>query len=305
MMTDPQDELTVVIAAFNSQSTIGSAIDGAKRLLGCRVIVVDDGSSDNTAELALHHGAEVLRQENQGAAAARRAGLALADTRLVVILDGDDLVAPGMLMAIKLMRSDKGIAVVGGRIELASRKGATGVLGPAPADEYFTEDLLRRPSSPWPPSASVWDRSALEANLSLPIPLMETEYAEDYELLIRASLVGRVLAVPDTTCVYASYGGKSSGRALDALKCAERIRIVYAKIQGIPIEPWSSAALRRLAAWRLFRARSTEFGIFRGVLWALHDRNLAIDLSVALSHRVWGRAESSRLRLLSYFGMGK
>ena len=84
--------IVVVIPAFNEERFIASVVLQT-RPYAEHVIVVDDGSSDRTATLALAAGAMVTRQvTNQGKAAALTAGFALADTlepRVVVCLDGD------------------------------------------------------------------------------------------------------------------------------------------------------------------------------------------------------------------------
>jgi hypothetical protein len=98
--------VSVVIPAFNYAHFLPDTVDSVRRqtLAGWRCIIVDDGSTDGTAEVAralssvdgrisYHH------QPNRGLAAARNTGLALADGRYVQFLDADDLIAPTKLEA--------------------------------------------------------------------------------------------------------------------------------------------------------------------------------------------------------------
>ena len=68
-------KVSVVIPAYNAESTIGQAVEQsfaqAREPLEIEVIVVDDGSKDDTAKVAESAGATVIRQENAGPAAAR------------------------------------------------------------------------------------------------------------------------------------------------------------------------------------------------------------------------------------------
>ncbi len=93
--------ITVVVTAFNASLTIEDAIDGVlkQRTPDLELIVVDDGSTDGTAELAraLAPMAEVVVQENSGPSAARNAGMARATGELVAFLDGDDVWHPEKL----------------------------------------------------------------------------------------------------------------------------------------------------------------------------------------------------------------
>jgi glycosyltransferase involved in cell wall biosynthesis len=83
--------VSVVIAAFNEAATVGRAVSD---VIGHpeveEVIVVDDGSTDDTSQLATEAGARVLRLEaNGGKAAALEAGVAQAVSDVLLFLDAD------------------------------------------------------------------------------------------------------------------------------------------------------------------------------------------------------------------------
>jgi glycosyltransferase involved in cell wall biosynthesis len=83
--------VSFIVPAYNESRTIGEVLERIAGLeLETQVIVVDDGSTDGTGELAgRHDGVLVLRQENQGKGAAIRNGLNHVDGDIVVIQDAD------------------------------------------------------------------------------------------------------------------------------------------------------------------------------------------------------------------------
>ncbi len=96
---------TVVMPAFNTASTIGIAVRSvlAQTRRDFELVVVDDGSTDNTAEVveAMQDDERIrlLRQENKGAAAARNTALSDARGRYVSLIDSDDMWLPTYLEA--------------------------------------------------------------------------------------------------------------------------------------------------------------------------------------------------------------
>jgi len=82
--------ITALLPAYNEEISIGSVVLRARQYAD-RVIVIDDGSSDRTAEVALLAGAEVLRHdENLGKGAALRTGFeALNGDAVIVTIDTD------------------------------------------------------------------------------------------------------------------------------------------------------------------------------------------------------------------------
>ncbi|MCS7057505.1 MAG: glycosyltransferase family 2 protein [Meiothermus sp.] len=80
---------TALIPAYNEEARIGAVVAVAREA-GLAVLVVDDGSTDRTAEAARQAGAEVLRlEENQGKSAALAWGLSHIETPYLVLLDAD------------------------------------------------------------------------------------------------------------------------------------------------------------------------------------------------------------------------
>jgi glycosyltransferase involved in cell wall biosynthesis len=83
----------VIVPALNEAATIGRVVDELRASLALPVIVVDDGSTDETGEIALGHGAVLLRHgRNLGKGEAIQAGLREAQARgiaLAVTVDGD------------------------------------------------------------------------------------------------------------------------------------------------------------------------------------------------------------------------
>jgi len=90
--------VSVVIPTFNRARLVGLTIDSvlAQTFRDFEIIVVDDGSTDDTAALLAGFGerVRVLRQPNQGMNPARNAGLAAARGEYVALLDSDDLWEP-------------------------------------------------------------------------------------------------------------------------------------------------------------------------------------------------------------------
>ena len=91
-MAMPSDysDVAVVMITRNEEGAIGKVVDDAFAALpGCEVIVVD-GSSDRTPDIAADHGARVIREPRGGAAPALLHALRASSRPLVVTVDADD-----------------------------------------------------------------------------------------------------------------------------------------------------------------------------------------------------------------------
>ncbi|MFZ3046748.1 MAG: glycosyltransferase [Desulfatirhabdiaceae bacterium] len=98
-MTSPL--VSIIIPTFNRCTLVQEAIDSvlAQTCRSFELIVVDDGSTDDTPEMLKSYGnaLQIIRQSNQGVSAARNRGIALSTGRYIALLDSDDLWLPQKL----------------------------------------------------------------------------------------------------------------------------------------------------------------------------------------------------------------
>ncbi len=120
-MADTQTQISVIIPAYNEETAIISQVESIRRVLNTHtiiheIVIVDDGSSDRTVELALQTGARVMRHEmNRGYGASLKSGIKAAKYDTIAIIDADGTYPAEQIpnMISKLQSADM---VVGARI---------------------------------------------------------------------------------------------------------------------------------------------------------------------------------------------
>jgi len=126
--------VAVVIPSWNAGRMLREALDSvaAQTVQPSQVVVVDDGSTDDSAEaVGAYPAVTLVRQSRSGTAAARNTGIARTDADLVAFLDADDLWPPGSLSA---------------RIAALREAGADGSFGVV--EEFLDPAGLARPVRP-------------------------------------------------------------------------------------------------------------------------------------------------------------
>jgi glycosyltransferase involved in cell wall biosynthesis len=128
-MTGVENLVTVIVPAYNAAAFLPKAIASIDRqgYHPLEIIVVDDGSTDNTAEVVrgLPSVTKYLHQENKGPAAARNLALKQAKGEFIAFLDADDEWPAGKLeLQLGRFQADPGLEVVLGRIQYISLPGA-------------------------------------------------------------------------------------------------------------------------------------------------------------------------------------
>lgn len=202
--------VSVIVPAYQQRRWVVEALDSvfAQTYPGIEVIVVDDGSTDGTADVVRERfgdSVHVVRQTNRGLAAARNAGLALARGELIQFLDADDRLAPDKIaLQVEALAGHPGSDVA--YCDYAffpdtpprARRGAP--LAPVDASGELLEALLEgnfiASHAALLRRAAVLDVGGFDASL---------RGAEDYDLWLRLAARGcRFLHTPGRRALYRS-----------------------------------------------------------------------------------------------------
>jgi cellulose synthase/poly-beta-1,6-N-acetylglucosamine synthase-like glycosyltransferase/peptidoglycan/xylan/chitin deacetylase (PgdA/CDA1 family) len=128
---DHAPSVAIVVPAYNEEVGIARAVRSlaASDYPEYEIVVIDDGSTDRTAEivaaLELNH-VRLVRQDNAGKAAALNTGVELTDSEIVVMVDGDTLFEPGTLRNLVKPFVDENVAAVSGNTKVGNRSGLLG-----------------------------------------------------------------------------------------------------------------------------------------------------------------------------------
>ncbi len=108
--------ISLIIPAYNAEPTLEECLDAclAQSRAADEIIVVDDGSTDRTAEIAARYPVTYLRQDNRGPAAARNLGARHAAGDLLVFTDSDCVPDPDWLACLAAGFIDDRTVAVGG-----------------------------------------------------------------------------------------------------------------------------------------------------------------------------------------------
>lgn len=236
-------DVSIIIPCYNQAHYLQESIESALRQthLPLDVIVVDDGSSDDTATVAAGYpGVLCLRRRNRGLSAARNAGLDAARGDFVIFLDADDRLLPcAARIGVAALKSARTAALAVG---LARRIDANGTLLPSrrrlPLNGDAYASLVRRC---WimPPAAVVFRRSMLQpiGGFDPALPC-----AEDYDVYLKLARRWAVVDHYTEVAEYRQYPGTLSRRTERMLK--QTIRVLA------PHRPRRHASAAHHAAWR-------------------------------------------------------
>jgi len=168
---------------------------------GYRAIMVDNGSSDGSAEIAREHGARVVREPAQGFGAACFAGLSAADSEIVCFMDCD-----GSLDAAELPRVADPVRAGAADLVLGSRRAEAGAwpLHARLANRALGLIIRRRAG----PITDIGPMRATRREPLLALGLRDRRFGWPLEMVLRAAEAGwRIEEVP------VSYRRRDGGRS--------------------------------------------------------------------------------------------
>jgi glycosyltransferase involved in cell wall biosynthesis len=268
-----QPSVSVVLPVYNCTAYVGEAIESilAQTHADFELIVIDDGSTDDTPRIVQRHRDPRLRfysQANRGLAATLNRGIELANGRYIARQDQDDISRPERLRRqAAFLDAHPHCALVGTWAEIWVGRTPTDRVHRHPSENAVLQyELLL--DNPFVHSSVMLRKEALEAvgNYSTD---RERQPPEDFELWSRIARKYEVANVPETLHVYREVPGSMS-RAGDSpfvnhlvTICAENIAWAAETEPGDP-RVVNIAALAHFAAGRLlgepdFEAMSDVF----------------------------------------------
>jgi glycosyltransferase involved in cell wall biosynthesis len=241
--------VTVVIPCFNQARFLGSALASVKAQSYAHVetIVVDDGSTDETAEVALHLGAKLIRQTNRGLGVARTTGLRSARGEFVVFLDADDeLLDDAIESGIAVLARDSDLSCVVRRCQKVDSRGRTipSTHMTPDASDLYGEWLVH--NFVWTPGAAMFRTVTLMEIGGFP---SEPAPTADYAVYLELARAGRVVFDNRDAVRYRQHDSNMSRDSV--LMLLSTLRVLKAERHKVP--PSHRSAFREgQRAWRRF-----------------------------------------------------
>jgi len=258
--------VSVVIPCFNQAAFLAQAIESVRAQAGVdtEVVVVDDGSTDGSGEVAAGFAGVVLhRQENAGLAAARNAGLSRCRGDFVVFLDADDLLLPGALKAgLACLEDHPESAFAWGRYRV--------VIGPdhfidPPADRTIGHEAYRallQHNAIVMHGTVIYRRFVLEAVGGFDPALRA---CEDYDLYLRIARHHPISQHDAVVAVYRKHGDNMSADSLMMLETV--LSVLRAQRPHLEGYPKALQAYREgVCFWKSFYGARAIVRILRAVV---------------------------------------
>jgi glycosyltransferase involved in cell wall biosynthesis len=284
---DPHPLVSVIIPCYNQGQFLGEAIEStlAQTHPYVEIIVVDDGSMDQTAEVATHYpSVRRISQTNQGLAAARNTGLRQSTGSYLVFLDADDRLLPGALATgLRYLGAHSDCMFVSGHHRLIARDGSIlreSVQEPIDDDRYA--QLLR--GNYIAMHATVMYRRAVFAAVGQFDESLQA--CEDYDLFFRITRAFPVGRHADVVAEYRKHGANMTANSARMLRQA--LAVLRAQWRYVNGDRYYRRAYRMgLRSWKRY-----------------YGRQLVKDVLARFGQRAWMPALRGTFTLLRYYPRG-
>ena len=278
--------VSVIIPTYNYARFVANAIDSALNQTRPphEIIVVDDGSTDNTPEVLGQFGPPVisLRQKNGGVSTARNLGLRTATGDAVIFLDSDDLLVPTCVEhMVRVLEENPEVAGVYSDFSLVDPSLKTiGICsqimpGPRPSGMILGEVGCRSIM----PVTTMVRTSVLDGAL-----FDETmKYGEDWEFLSRVAAKGQYRYVDEPLLRYRHHDSMATSRVSESLDGeieVQRRIIAMPEFKRLP----GHEQAKVLCSHGVRHAMRDRCGVARGMFW----RAIQVAPTYAAGHVLFG-----------------
>jgi glycosyltransferase involved in cell wall biosynthesis len=218
-------EFSAVIPCHNAENHLARAINSAlaQSHRPSRIVIIDDASTDSSAEVARAYRSQAASVEcvtlatNRGPGAARNVGLQLVEEPIVAFLDADDAwTADHCARVVNLIERHPGAVLAYGMTTLPPPDVET------PAGVPFQANLLLLRENLVTQSAAAVRRGA---TLMAGGYRAGMRFAEDYDLWLRLADIGPFVRSPAVTCIRGIHEGQTSRRAEQMFRGAWAARL--------------------------------------------------------------------------------
>ena len=243
--------ISVIIPTYSYGRFLRDAIDSvlAQTVAPLEIIVVDDGSTDDTPEIVASYGDRIryIRQQNAGVGAARNSGIAAARGEYLAFLDSDDIWLPEKLAReLACLEADPGLGLVHCGVEMFDASGTVRI-SMTGREGWIAHELLRLDreviasvgSCPLVPKRVVDEVGGFDESLPP---------SEDWDFVYRVALRYRIGFVP---MVLVRYRLHSAGIHLNVAKMEKGMMAALGKAFASP-DP-AVQSLRRSTYGRMHR----------------------------------------------------
>ncbi|NMG01812.1 glycosyltransferase family 2 protein [Azoarcus taiwanensis] len=235
-MTSESPLVSVILPAYNVREHIADAINSVvlQALPSMEIIVVDDGSSDGTAEFVKQSFPDVrlFRKPNGGAASARNHGMREARGTFIAFLDADDVWLPGKLLAqLDYMRDHDQVRLVCGGFSFWHPDESGAFPEPATLHEAVSHAVVDAEQSGWNYhklllSNFVWTSTVvIHRSLIDEVGFFDESLrlGQDYDYWLRAARVTEIHVLKGAFALYRKHDGSATMRGTATENFAARV----------------------------------------------------------------------------------
>jgi len=217
--------ISVIIPCYQQAHYLVEAIESvlAQTYTRYEIIVVDDGSTDNTSAVAARYsGLRCIRQRHLGLPTARNTGLRVCAGEYVVFLDADDRLLPAALATgLDCLRAQPECAFVYGFCEFIDHAGASLPTPPHPIIEQQHYRALFERNYIWTPGAAMFRRNALAQVGGFDQTLVRG--CEDLDIYLRVTKDRPVYGHGRVILQYRKHGGSMSMKVTSMLRASNEL----------------------------------------------------------------------------------